>query len=499
MTSIKTRRTARPLSQCGGNSQTLPIAPRDREPHADPLPPDEVASSDDATLEIDYSAQRLAVILDSIADGVFTVDCQWRVTSFNRAAEQITGIPREEALGQKCFDVFHANICQGRCALHRSIETGEPIINQPIDILNTDGDRVPVSISTGVLRDGDGNVVGGVETFRDLSAIEALRREIDQRHSFHGILSKNPAIGRILGILPDMADSNATVLIQGPTGSGKELFARAIHQLSPRAEGPYVAVNCGAVPDTLLESELFGYRKGAFTDAKRDKPGRFALAEGGTLMLDEIGDVSPALQAKLLRVLQQREYEPLGATETVRADVRIIAATNRRLDQLVAQGEFREDLFYRLNVLRIDLPPLAARREDLPLLAEHFLRRFAAKQEKHIAGFNEDAMKALLQYDFPGNVRELENIVERAVVLCREGYIPVDCLPPEVLEPPRREKERPQASTPEPADPLAAAEAQVIRNALDQHGGHRRRTAEALGIDKTTLWRKMKRLGLTYP
>jgi len=198
-------------------------------------------------------------------------------------------------------------------------------------------------------------------------------------------------------------------------------------------------------------------------------------------------------------VLQQREYEPLGATETVRADVRIIAATNRRLDQLVAQGEFREDLFYRLNVLRIDLPPLAARREDLPLLAEHFLRRFAAKQEKHIAGFNEDAMKALLQYDFPGNVRELENIVERAVVLCREGYIPVDCLPPEVLEPPRREKERPQASTPEPADPLAAAEAQVIRNALDQHGGHRRRTAEALGIDKTTLWRKMKRLGLTYP
>jgi transcriptional regulator with PAS, ATPase and Fis domain len=216
-------------------------------------------------------------------------------------------------------------------------------------------------------------------------------------------------------------------------------------------------------------------------------------------MLDEVGDVSPALQAKLLRVLQQREYEPLGATETVRADVRIIAATNRRLDELVAAGEFREDLFYRLNVLRIDLPPLAERREDLPLLAEHFLRRFAAKQDKHIAAFSEAAMKALLRYHFPGNVRELENIVERAVVLCREGYIPADCLPPEVLDPARHRV----AGDPHPAqeseDPLRAAEAQAIREALRQHDGHRRRTAEALGIDKTTLWRKMKRLGVTYP
>ncbi|MFW6124598.1 MAG: sigma-54 interaction domain-containing protein, partial [Pirellulales bacterium] len=280
---------------------------------------------------------------------------------------------------------------------------------------------------------------------------------------------------------------------------GKELFARAVHQLSPRAEKPYVVVNCGAVPDTLLESELFGYRKGAFTDAKRDKPGRFARAEGGTLMLDEVGDVSPALQAKLLRVLQQREYEPLGATETVQADVRIIAATNRRLDELVAQGEFREDLFYRLNVLRINLPPLAARREDLPLLAEHFLHRFAAKQDKHIAGFSEAAMKALLQYDFPGNVRELENIVERAVVLCREGYIPADCLPPELLQPTLQGPAVSRSTGENPSDPLATAEAQAILDALRRHNGHRRRTADALGIDKTTLWRKMKRLGVTYP
>jgi len=445
----------------------------------------------------DPSRSEVEVILDSIADGVFTVDRQWRVTSFNRAAEQITGVPRREAIGQKCFDVFHASICQSHCALHRTIETGEPIINQTVDILNTSGQRVPVSISTAVLRDVEGNIVGGVETFRDLSTIEALRSEIDSLHVFQGIISKNVEVRRILDILPDVAESETTVLIQGPTGSGKELFARAIHELSGRAAGPYVAVNCGAIPDTLLESELFGYLKGAFTDARRDKPGRFALAEGGTLMLDEVGDVSPALQAKLLRVLQQREYEPLGGTKPLKTDVRVVAATNRPLDRLVADGTFREDLFYRLNVLKIDLPPLARRRDDIPLLAETFLRRFSAKQDKPIEGLSESTMRILLDYDFPGNVRELENIIERAVVLCRQSTITPDCLPPEVFD------GRPQPSAPmdqqEDGDPLAAAEARAIVDELRRQGGHRRRTAEALGIDKTTLWRKMKRLGIEYP
>ncbi|NQT11271.1 MAG: sigma 54-interacting transcriptional regulator, partial [Planctomycetes bacterium] len=262
-------------------------------------------------------AQVRDVILNSIADGVFTVDRDWNITSFNRAAEKITGVPRQQAIGQKCFDVLHANICQGACALRETMESGRQRVDRRINILNSRGEKTPVSISTAVLRSENGEVIGGVETFRDLSAVELLRKEIHERYSFRDIISKNHEIRRILDILPDIATSNSTVLIEGPTGSGKELFARATHDLSRRARRKYVAVNCGALPDTLLESELFGYKKGAFTDAKKDKPGRFALAEGGTLFLDEIGDISTALQVKLLRILQEKEYEPLGGTSTV--------------------------------------------------------------------------------------------------------------------------------------------------------------------------------------
>ena len=307
------------------------------------------------------SPRRVATILDSIADGVFTVDSDWNITTFNRAAEEITGFSRDEAIGQKCFDIFQTNICQTDCSLRRTMEQGARSVDRRVDILDRQGEVIPVSISTAVLRDEEGNAVGGVETFRDLSDIELLRKEIDNRYTFSDIISKNHNIRRILDILPDIAVSDSTVLIEGPTGSGKELFAKAIHNLSKRESQKYIAVNCGALPDTLLESELFGYKKGAFTGAKSDKPGRFAMAEGGTIFLDEIGDISTALQVKLLRVLQEKEYEPLGSTSTVKADVRVVAATNQSLDQLVARGSFREDLFYRLNVVRLSLPPLCDR------------------------------------------------------------------------------------------------------------------------------------------
>ena len=267
------------------------------------------------------------------------------------------------------------------------MQNGRQWVDRRVDILDSQGETIPVSISTAVLREEDGEIVGGVETFRDLSAIELLRKEIDDRYTFEDIISKNHRIRQILDILPDIATSESTVLIEGPTGSGKELFAKAIHNLSRRAEEKYIPVNCGALPDTLLESELFGYKKGAFTDAKADKPGRFALAEGGTLFLDEIGDISTALQVKLLRVLQEKEYEPLGATTTTKSNVRVIAATNKPLADLVARGTFREDLFYRLNVVKLSLPPLSERREDIPLLAEHFLRQLNAQQGKQIEGF----------------------------------------------------------------------------------------------------------------
>ena len=433
------------------------------------------------------------VILDSIADGVFTVDEDWFITSFNRAAVEITGCPREQAIGRKCFDVFQASICQSNCALRDTLLTGRNWVDQRINILNRTGDHVPVSVSTSILRDKDGNPVGGVETFRDLSAIERLRREIDQQYTFQDIISKNHRVHRILDILPDIAGSDCTVLIQGATGTGKELIGRAIHNLSDRKKHKFVAVNCGALPDTLLESELFGYVKGAFTGADRDKPGRFQIAAKGTLFLDEIADISSALQVKLLRVLQEREFDPLGATNTIKADVRVIVATNKPLAEQVALGRFREDLFYRLDVVKIDLPPLAERREDIPLLVQHFIGHFNAKLGTNVREVSEQAMQQLMQHPLPGNVRQLQNFVECAMVLCRSDVIDLDCLPSDLR--------LGRTSTPDspPTGPFAVAEAETIRYALREHAGHRGHAAQALGIDKSTLWRKMKRFDIQFP
>lgn len=433
------------------------------------------------------------VILDSIADGVFTIDLEQNITSFNRAAEKITGIAREHALGRKCFDVFHATICQTACALEKTLKTGREMIDLPINVLNSEGTVIPVSISTAVLKDSEGTIIGGVETFRDLSSLEELKKEISKQYTFKDIISKNYEIQRIFAVLPDIAESDSTVLLQGPSGSGKELFARAIHNLSHRRDHPYVVVNCGALPDTLLESELFGYLKGAFTDAKKDKPGRFARAEGGTLFLDEVAELSTALQVKLLRVLQQREYEPLGATRSRKANVRIIAATNQDLTQLLARGTFREDLYYRLNVVKLELPPLIRHREDIPLLVDHFIHQFNLKKAKKITGIADQVLDMFMAYEFPGNVRELENMIEHAFVLCHGSLIQEEHLPKEFIE---LFKTCRKSRSPT-ADKLKAAEAQIIAELLHKHGGNRSRTAAELGIDKSTLWRKMKRLKLS--
>ena len=366
--------------------------------------------------------------------GVFTVDKDWRVTSFNSAAERITGIARSEALGKLCSEVFRADICEKSCALKRTMTSGEPVINATAHIINYDGQRLPIRISTALLKDDSGHVIGGVETFQDLSQVEQLQKELHARYTFEDIIGRSPVMTKLFDLLPRIADSASTVLIEGASGTGKELFARALHNLSPRRKKPFVAVNCAALPDTLLESELFGHKAGAFTDARRDKPGRFVLADKGTIFLDEIGDISPAMQVRLLRVLQERVIEPLGSVEPVSVDVRVLAATNKDLQRLVQEGTFREDLFYRIHVVRLKLPTLRQRREDIPLLVHHLIVKHGRLQGKDVLGVSDEVMARLMAYDFPGNVRELENIVEQAFVLCPGGLIELHHLPPELVQ-----------------------------------------------------------------
>ena len=433
------------------------------------------------------------VILNSIADGVFTTDGEGRITFFNKAAQEITAFLSEEAIGRYCYEIFRADICQSRCALKEVLKTEKEIINFPVTILNKDGKRIPISISAAVLRDEKGEVIGGVETFRDLSVIEELKKELSQKYTFGDIVSKNHFIHDIFNILPNISGSDSTVLIQGASGTGKELFAKAIHNLSRRKTKVFIKVNCGALPDTLLESELFGYIKGAFTDAKKDKPGRFTLANGGTIFLDEVGDMSPSLQVKLLRVLQEKEYEPLGSTSPKKTDVRIIAATNKALSKLVSEGKFRDDLYYRLNVVKIDLPSLSQRREDIPLLIDAFIRKFNAKMGKQISGVSDRVLRLLLRYDYPGNVRELENIIEHAFVLCGRDRIDLDCLPKEITE---GQMEIASSLPIKEETPFEQAEAEVIEKTLKKHGGDRIKTANELKIGRTTLWRKIRKYGL---
>lgn len=435
-------------------------------------------------------------ILESISDGVFTVDESWRIAYFNRAAERITGISREEAVGRHCYEVFSSSMCESDCALEQTLSTGEPIINKSCFIIDAHGNRIPISVSTAVLRDQNKRIAGGAETFRDLSEVEQLRRELRGEQHLGEMVSRSPSMRRIFDVLPTIAQSDSSVLIQGETGTGKEVLAKAIHSLSHRSRGPFVAVSCGALPAELLESELFGYVRGAFTGAHRDKPGRFHAAKGGTLFLDEIGELEPQLQIKLLRVLQEKTYEPLGSNQSVSADVRIITASNRDLQQMVLQNLLRQDLFYRINVIRLDLPPLRERKEDIPLLVEEFIQRFNRLQNRNIPGIRSEALSLLAAHDWPGNIRELENIIERAFVLCPDGeFIQTSHLPQDFhsLAPSWvRVGEDIRSSR-------RLSEAQAIQQALERNRGNRSAAARELGIHKTTLYRKMRALHIEPP
>ncbi len=433
-------------------------------------------------------------MLNSVSDGVFAVDQEWRIIAFNKAATTITGVPAEEALGRPCCEVFRASVCESECALRQTMKTGRPVIAKHIFILDVHGRRVPVSLSTAILKNRKGETIGGIETFRDMSLVEELRKQVQQNYTFADIIGRSQPMRRLFDILPDVARSDSTILIEGASGTGKELFARAIHSLSDRRNKRFLAINCGALPDTLLESELFGHKAGAFTDARNDKPGKFLAAEGGTILLDEIGDVSPAMQSRLLRVLQEKVIEPLGSVRPIKINVRVIAATNRNLKELVARGEFRNDLYYRINVFALTIPLLKDRRQDIPILIEHFISKFNRLQGKTLTGVSEDALKILLNHDYPGNVRELENIIEHAFILCREGFIGPDHLPLDLA---------PKVGGAFPANERALAlkdwEIVHIIEAVRRNHGNRAAAARELGINPSTLFRKIKTLGIELP
>lgn len=429
-------------------------------------------------------------ILDSLADGVFTVDDSWRITSFNRAAEQITGFTRQEVIGRPCYEVFRANICRSNCSLRRTLTTGTPLVNVPVEAFAKDGTRLPLTVSTALLRAPDGRRVGGVETFRDMTAIEAMQCGASGQSELANIVGRHGAIQRIVDILPDVSQSDATVLVEGPAGAGKALLAKTIHDLSNRRDRPYVRVCCSALPANLLELELFGGRD----ETGRTHPGRIRLADGGTLVLDEIGEISPALQLKLLELVQDRVFEPVGGEQKRQADVRIVACTHRDLSELVQSGAFRQDLYYRLNVVHMRMPALVDRREDIPRLVDRFIANQRLRTGKNVRGVTEEAMSMLLAYDFPGNVRELENAVEHAFVLCRDELIEPGHLPFAVTNAGARFCVSGHSGI---ANPRQAAEAEVIRQTLERHRGNRLAAARELGMHRTTLWRKLKQYGIT--
>ncbi len=442
-------------------------------------------------------------ILDSLPDGVFTVDPEWRISSVNRAGQALLGIDQGEALGRLCRKVMHSDRCQNECPLRITLETGRQVWNYEIKAQTADGRPLDLAVNTSILRDAEGRPQGGVVSFRDVTADRRLRDDLLGQVDRQGLIGRSRAMKELYELIDELADCCSTVLIEGESGTGKELVARAIQSGSRRKDRPFIKINCGAFAESLLESELFGHVRGAFTDARADRAGRFELADGGTLFLDEIGAASPAVQVKLLRVLQEQEFERVGGNHTIRVDVRVLAATNRPLRDLVREGIFREDLFYRLNVVPITLPPLRERREDLIPLAEHFLRRNRAVFNRPVIGFSPRAMGRVLEYSWPGNVRELENAVEHAFVRCHGSTIQDAHLPRQIrewsLEPNASPRERSSGGDARTPAPSGQGSKHDLMATLVAVRWDRQEAARRLGIGRTTLWRRMVAEGLIRP
>ncbi len=458
------------------------------------------------TLALEQEKDKLSVILEGIADGYFTTNKDLIVTDVNDSLLRFLQKRRHEVVGKPCPEVFHSNKCQTDCPVRWSLDRNKHIANCRERILTAEDEVRHVLKSTYLLRNVQGQATGVIGIVRDNSELVALQRQASSILRVHGFVTKNKKMHEILDLIQTIKDTDTSVLILGESGTGKEMLANAIVRSSGRVNKPFIKINCSALTENLLESELFGHVKGAFTGALNDKPGKFELADGGTIFLDEVGDMSLTLQAKVLRVLQEKEFERVGGSRTQRVDVRIIAATNKDLKEEIARGTFREDLFYRLYVIPIVIPPLRQRKEDIPLLTNFFVDLFNQKYHRTIQEVSSRALALLVDYPWPGNIRELRNAVEYAFVCSNGTILERPALPMEVqnwqgpgsmvlhdASHPSREA-RPESDG--GLSPSAAGEREKLVQVLDKCGGNKTRAAKELGIGRTTLWRKMKDLGI---
>ncbi|MGE4559423.1 MAG: sigma-54 interaction domain-containing protein [Desulfobulbus sp.] len=446
-------------------------------------------------------------VVETIQEGIMIVDTSGSIVAVNQGFTELTGFTADELRGRSCATLNCAT-CRAKrdreghhwCTL---FEQGR-MNKQRCAVLRKDGGYVQVLKNASVLRNDAGVVIGGVETLTDISgllerdtAIEAFRRELSGRDTFHGMVGRSAAMQRVYDLIDNAADSDAPLAIYGESGTGKELAARAVHERGKRSDRPYIKVNCAALNEALLESELFGHVRGAFTGAHQGRTGRFEAADGGSLFLDEIGDLPMVTQVKLLRVLEEKVIERVGDNQPIPVDVRIITATNRNLEAMVREGEFRQDLYYRINVIPVTIPPLRERIEDVPLLAESFFRTLQLKSGKDIRSISPQAMDLLMAHAWPGNVRELRSTFEYAFVTCQTTSIEPGDLPATVLraQPPSTNGPVARPVFPQAMDRDQRRKQELIE-ALEAAGGNQSRAAELLGISRVTVWNRMKRYGL---
>ncbi len=433
--------------------------------------------------------RRFEAVVNNISEGIIVLDNDGRVTSLNLSAETITGRNEQETLGKPFNYLFSTDMLGPWAEIREGLLKGNNISSIEMNITSRDGKRIPISLSLDLLQDNRGNIIGYVTTFRDLTEINELNKEIRDRYDFSNIISKNHRMREIFDLIETISDCDVSVLIQGESGTGKELIAHAIHNHSQRRDRPFIVLNCGAISEALLESELFGHVKGAFSGAYRDKIGRFEAAHEGTLFLDEIGDISINMQVKLLRVLQTGEFERVGDNDSVQVDVRIIAATNKNLSDEIMKGNFREDLFYRLNVIPVFLPALRERVEDIPLLVQQFITMFNRKNKRNIKEVSSNVMGLFMNYDWPGNIRELKNIIECSLVCTKTTTIEESSMPIYIRDK-SDAKEKADRSDP-------ASEKERIISVLKGCMGNKTITSRMLNMDRTTLWRKIKKYGIS--